>query len=218
VQKNYEEITGVDSSYIKISDLHKYISRLNTPKSYIDKIQGIDYPVPEYMRYLQMEYFPTANWEIEDKPIFNMGKLVAHNVLGKLTWDYGYIGLPQITRTGMMVASHRVQYQRDNKERLVDLGNDTKASNTDTWKKALNFYLNICDDVYTWKTPQISTGQKEVLVNLLTQIEKIEKLDKELNDIKTLVLGDSLVINVKRYIAVKKKLRGKLDELQGEKS
>jgi len=186
----------VDANYIKeIRQFHVMLSNLETPKDYIKRIEatGVEYPKGEYMRSLQNKYFPTSSWTIEEKPIFNANKLVAWVVTGKLDWDYGYIGLPDIHRTGMMAAAHQVNYKKNGD--LLDLGNDVKAANTDTWKKALNFYLDICDDVYRWMTPELSPKQ---ISELLTRAELLKDEKRKQQVIKT-VKGGGILLNKKNY-------------------
>ena len=70
---------------------------------------------------------------------------------------------------------------KDDPTRLSDLGGDVKASNTDAWKKALNFYLNICDDVYRWQSPELTEEQKGKFLDLAKQL-KDEKRAKQVID------------------------------------
>ena len=180
-----------------IRQLHIDISNLKTPKEYVEtrKHDGMQYPAAEYMKAIEMKYFPTVNWTIEEKPIFNANKLVAWVVTGKLAWDYGYIELPNIGREGMMAAAHRVQYNKEKKEQLSDLGNDVKAANTDTWKKALNFYLNICDDIYKWETPELTPEQ----VNKMLVAASLLKDSERMEEIVQTVKGDNFLLNKKNF-------------------
>jgi hypothetical protein len=195
-------VEKADATCTSIRQFHIDISNLLTPKEYVGKIEqtGIEYPESEYMRSLQTKYFPTSSWTIEEKPIFNSNRLVAWVVTGKLMWDYTYIGLPDIIRQGMMAASHQVNYKSDKQTRkktdeLVDLGNDVKAANTDTWKKALNFYLNICDDIYRWECPELSRLQVN---ELLAKAELLKDQKRKENIINT-VKGESLLLNKENY-------------------
>ena len=167
--------------YTNIEQLHKEISNIITPKSYIENDtpdgSGNNYAASKYMRYLYKKYFPTASWTIIEEGIYNKEILVAWKTRGTLTWNYGYIGYPEIVCNGSMATAHDVQYITDKKtnlktNRLLDIGNDIKASNTDCWKKALNFHLNICDDIYCWEHPELSNKK----------IEEITKLAGEVND------------------------------------
>lgn len=160
-----------------MSNIHLVVSRLRTPKEYIEERQGIEYPKAEYMRSVARKYYGHTKWEIlkYDHVYDHRSRLVAITVHGRLTWWEDSKEL-----TGDMVASHRVQYVKDKEtqeetDKLSDLGNDTKAANTDCWKKALNFYLNICDDVYRWEDPLISENEHKELMNLITQIEDDKK-------------------------------------------
>ena len=66
-----------------------------------------------------------------------------------------------------MCAAHRIQKKRGTDE-FVDIGNDVKASNTDCIKKAFNFYLNICDDVYRNQVDDLtlSDEQKDKIIEV----------------------------------------------------
>ena len=66
-----------------------------------------------------------------------------------------------------MCAAHRIQKKRGTDE-FVDIGNDIKASNTDCIKKAFNFYLNICDDVYRNQVDDLtlSDEQKDKIIEV----------------------------------------------------
>lgn len=153
-------------------DTHLIVSRLKTPKEYIEERQGIEYPKAEYMRSVARKYYGHTKWQIVkyDHVYDHRSRLVAITVHGKLTWWEDGKEL-----TGDMVASHRVQYSTNDQDTLTDLGNDTKAANTDCWKKALNFYLNVCDDVYRWKDPLITEDEKKTLEGLISQIEDDDK-------------------------------------------
>jgi hypothetical protein len=187
----------VGATYIEeIRQLHIDISNTSTPRDYVGTIgdHGPEYPESEYMRSLQMKYFPTSTWNIEEKPIFNSNKLAAWVVTGKLVWDYAYIGHPEIERSGMMAAAHTVQYKK-NTDILLDLGNDVKSANTDTWKKALNFYLNFCDDIYRWETPELSENQKTEMLELAEGLKSKERREQVINTVK----GDSYLLNKKNF-------------------
>ena len=68
---------------------------------------------------------------------------------GRLKWfDNG------VWREGDMVAAHRIQTKKGGTANdFVDIGNDVKAANTDTMKKAFNVYMDIAADVYRSEDP-----------------------------------------------------------------
>jgi hypothetical protein len=180
----------------EIRQLHIEVSNIITPREYIGEIKatGVEYPESEYMRAIKNKYFPTASWNIEEKPLFNSNRLVAWVVSGTLTWDYSYLGYPDIRCQGGMAAAHAVNYKKGT-DTLLDLGNDVKAANTDTWKKALNLYLNICDDIYRWETPELSEEQKNKMKKLT---EGLKDRGRAENIVKTLDL-DSFTLNKENY-------------------
>jgi len=200
------------SSIKPITDLHKEISKLITPEEYIETKLNTNYVASHYMRYLQNKYFPTSNWTIEEKPVFNMNKLVYWVVTGKLTWDYSYIGMEHIKREGMMAAAHAVQYLNDKENKakktdnLSDLGNDVKSANTDTWKKALNFYLNIGDDIYQWAYPELSEDQKKTMKEICLKLPD----DPTAKGIIISMENDSLLLNTGNYEKQLNRLKAKI--------
>jgi len=199
-----------------IRELHLEISNLITPPEYVENDRpdgsGNDYPKPYYMRAVQLKYFPTSSWTITEKPIFNMNKLVSWVTTGRLDWDYTYIGHPEIKRSGMMAAAHQVQYLTDYNtgkklDTLSDLGNDIKSSNTDTWKKALNFYQNICDDIYRWESPDLTVSQVTQMTELALQIPDKKRQEQILNTLK----GGTFLLNKKNFNKHMDKLRKEIE-------
>lgn len=190
------EEAGANCSIKDIRQLHIDISNIVTPREYIKTVgdHGPEYPESEYMRSLQNKYFPVTDWTIEEKPIFNSNKLVAWVVTGKLEWNYAYIGYPEISRRGMMAAAHATNYKKGT-DILVDLGNDVKAANTDTWKKALNFYLNICDDIYRWETPELSPKQVKALKEKASLLNDKDRRDQIIETVE----GDNLTLNKNNF-------------------
>ena len=141
-----------------------------------------------------------------------MNKLVYWVVTGKLTWDYSYIGMEHIKREGMMAAAHAVQYLNDKENKakktdnLSDLGNDVKSANTDTWKKALNFYLNIGDDIYQWAYPELSEDQKKTMKEICLKLPD----DPTAKGIIISMENDSLLLNTGNYEKQLNRLKAKI--------
>ena len=118
---------------------HKTVSNMSTPKKYIEQKMGLDYVRYGYMRDLADKFYPGWSWTIIKCAALGSE---AYEVHGRLKWfDNG------IWREGDCVAAHRIQKKRGTDE-FVDVGNDLKAANTDTIKKAFNMYMNIADDIY----------------------------------------------------------------------
>lgn len=169
---------------------HILVSRIKTPADYIEKKGKVDYAKPEYMRYLANKYYPGWSWKIEREEIVRNanGEPQFFLVIGILTWPEKIITHPDLVseeihwRSGSMSAAHRIQYsERVDKETgeesyvLTDPGNDIKAANTDTIKKAWNFYLNICDDVYRYENPELSEEKEEEIMEIAKEIDEEEK-------------------------------------------
>ena len=163
-KKNSNGIMTVDESSLAavnqmrkaITDKHKSVSNIATPKPFVKKKMGMDYVEYSYMREVADKEFPGWSWIIVKTE--NLGS-EAYVIHGRLKWyDEG------IWREGDMTAAHRIQKKRGTNE-FVDIGNDIKAANTDCIKKAFNFYLNIADDVYR------------------NQVEDMELSDDQKNDI-----------------------------------
>ena len=167
---NKKEVMVVDEQMLQATDAvrkaitnkHKKVSRLKTPKPFIKKKMGLDYVEFSYMRDVADKEFPGWSWTIEKTEVLGSE---AYVVQGRLTWyDEG------LWRKADMVAAHRIQKKRGTNE-FVDIGNDVKAANTDCIKKAFNMYLNIADDVYR------------------NQVEDLSLTDEQANDI-LVVAGD----------------------------
>ena len=167
---NNNEVIVIDEQMLEatdtirkaITDKHKKVSSMSTPKPFIKKKMGMEYVEFSYMREVADKEYPGWSWTIQKTEVLGSEAYVVH---GRLKWyDEG------IWREADMVAAHRIQKKRGTSE-FVDIGNDIKASNTDCIKKAFNMYLNIADDVYR------------------NQVDDMELSDEEKNDILVLA-GD----------------------------
>ena len=155
-------LAAVNQMRKAITDKHKSVSNIATPKPFVKKKMGMDYVEYSYMREVADKEFPGWSWIIVKTE--NLGS-EAYVIHGRLKWyDEG------IWREGDMTAAHRIQKKRGTNE-FVDIGNDVKASNTDCIKKALQMYLNIADNVYR------------------NQVEDLTLTDEQKNDILVLA-GD----------------------------
>ena len=162
-----------------ITDRHTEISNIKTPKAYQYKKQGFDYVKIEYMRGIANKYFPTHSWKIISTEVLGSEAYVVH---GRLTWHEEANGV-MIKRIGDMVAAHRIQkLQGTNK--FSDIGNDVKAANTDTLKKAYNMYFNIADDVYRnqYQEIELSANQKKTLLLLAKKVGIHETIKKQIEN------------------------------------
>jgi hypothetical protein len=147
----------------KVTEQHKKIGKIETPKGLIKKKQGFDYVELSYMKNIANEQFPGWSWNIVKGEALGSNAYVVH---GRLKWfDNG------VWREGDMVAAHRIQTKRGTTE-FVDIGNDIKSANTDCMKKALNVYMDIAADVYRSEDPTLDDTQYE---RLMTTAKKIGK-------------------------------------------
>ena len=198
---NKNEVMVVDEQMLQATDAvrkaitnkHKKVSRLKTPKPFIKKKMGLDYVEFSYMRDVADKEFPGWSWTIEKTEVLGSE---AYVVQGRLTWyDEG------LWRKADMVAAHRIQ-KKQGTSSFVNIGNDVKSANTDTMKKAFNTFMNIADDVYKkqYEDPELSDKQ----------INEIRKIAKTISNEK-LIEMDTLItegkINNLNYKAVIAKLK-----------
>ena len=180
-----------------ITDKHKKVSNIKTPKPFIKKKMGLDYVEFSYMREIADKEFPGWSWTIQKTEVLGSEAYVVH---GRLKWyDQG------LWREADMVAAHRIQKQRGTNS-FVDIGNDVKASNTDCIKKAFNMYLNIADDVYRNQVEdvELSDEQKNDILVIASDIS-----DERMKDIHELINEGK--INTTNY-------KGSISKLKREKN
>ena len=176
--------TAVSAVMLSITEKHKRVSRIKTPKPFIKKKMGLEYIEYNYMREIAEREYPGYKWNIMKADVLGSEAYVVH---GRLSWyDEG------IWREGDVVAAHRIQRKRGTNE-FVDIGNDIKAANTDAIKKAFNMFLNIADDVYRnqIEDPVLSENQKSDILAIAQKISA-EKYDSILTHIEegTLYAGN----------------------------
>jgi len=165
-----ESMKVVDGMRQLITDKHKKVSKIKTPKPYIKKKMGMEYVEISYMREIADKEYPGWSWLVINTEVLGSEAFVVH---GRLKWyDEG------IWREGDMTAAHRVQKKRGTNE-FVDIGNDVKSANTDCMKKAFNMYMNIADDVYRnqIEDTELSKKQKKALTDAAKAIST-EKYDQ----------------------------------------
>tara|TARA_R100001244_G_C5158754_1_gene130724 strand:+ start:732 stop:1355 length:624 start_codon:yes stop_codon:yes gene_type:complete len=174
----------------EITSHHNKVSQMDTPKSYIKKKMGMDYVDYAYMRYVADKEFPGWSWTVIKSEALSDFAYVVH---GRLKWfDNG------VWREGDCIAAHRIQKQKSNNS-YVDIGNDVKAANTDTIKKAFNMYMGIADDVY--KNQVIDTVLTDDKIEFITNLAN--KLDDEvrISIMKKVHSGDINALNYKGSVA-----------------
>ena len=183
-----------------VTKKHDEVSRIETPKIFIKKKQNFDYVDVGYMKKLADKYFPGWSW-----------KIISHNALGSEAYVvHGSLKFYDngIMRTGDMIAAHTLQKLRGT-QNFSNIGNDVKAANTDTMKKAFNMYMNIADDVYKKQIedPELSDEQKKELLLLaktLSDAKYTEILEK---------IEDTL-INTMNFKGAKEKLQRLVSEYE----
>ena len=162
-------IKEVNIALKAITKKHKKVSNIPTPKAFIKKKMGMDYVEYSTMRDIADKEYPGWSWTIISSESLGSEAYVVH---GRLKWyDCG------VWREGDMVAAHRIQKKKGTTE-FVDVGNDIKSANTDCIKKALNQYMNICDDVYKNQVddPELNDDQIETLRQLAIKAQITEKV------------------------------------------
>ena len=182
---NNTDVVVVDQKMLAATDIirkaitekHKKVSDMSTPKPFVKKKMGMDYVEYSYMREIADKEYPGWSWTIQKTEVLGSEAFVVH---GRLKWyDEG------IWREADMVAAHRIQKKRGTNE-FVDIGNDVKASNTDCIKKAFNMYLNIADDVYRNQVDdvELSDEQKNDILLLAGEIseERLSQIHELIKD------------------------------------
>ena len=182
---NNKDVVVVDAKMLAATDIirkaitekHKKVSDMSTPKPFIKKKMGMDYVEYSYMREIADKEYPGWSWTIQKTEVLGSE---AYVVQGRLKWyDEG------IWREADMVAAHRIQKKRGTDE-FVDIGNDVKASNTDCIKKAFNMYLNIADDVYRNQVDdmELSDEQKNDILLVAAEIseERLSQIHELIKD------------------------------------
>ena len=172
-----EMLAATDIIRKAITEKHKKVSDMSTPKPFVKKKMGMDYVEYSYMREIADKEYPGWSWTIQKTEVLGSEAFV---VQGRLKWfDEG------IWREADMVAAHRIQKKRGTNE-FVDIGNDVKASNTDCIKKAFNMYLNIADDVYRNQVDdmELSDDQKNDILILAAEIneERLSQIHELIKD------------------------------------
>ena len=159
----------------KIENVHKIVSELVTPRTYVEDKMGIDYVKYPYMRSIADKYYPGWSWKIISTEIVDNKAFIVH---GRLTWLEINSEMP-IERHGDVTAGHRIQYSKKDPTEFVDLGNDAKAANTDCIKKAFNMYMNISDDVYRAQVKELdlTDEQKDKIISLAKELNRNDIVD-----------------------------------------
>ena len=167
-------IDVINDALGRMTEQHREIGKIPTPKGLVRKIQGFDYVDLTYMKKIANEQFPGWSWTIVNSYALGTEAYVVH---GRLKWnDNG------LWREGDMVAAHRIQKKRGSAVEYVNVGNDIKSANTDCMKKAFNVYMDIAGDVYRSEDPTLDDNQIEQLVTLAKRVDKNEEISQMIED------------------------------------
>jgi len=192
-------LTDIKEALSKITDHHKKVSNIKTPKPYIEKISGFDYVKYPLMRDIADKEYPGWSWTVIKTEFAGTEAYVVH---GRLKWfDNG------VWREGDSTAAHRIQKKRGTVD-YVHLGNDIKAANTDCIKKAFNMYLNICDDVYKAQIEETELTDEQ-RKNISIAASKLKDKNKKKEVMEQIEDG---VINALNYKASMAKLERLVNE------
>ena len=188
-----------DNAGLAITELHKTVSNLDTPKFFVKNKMGVDYVEYSYMRDVADKFFPGLSWQIIKSEALGSEAYLVH---GRLKWyDNG------VWREGDAVAAHRVQSKRDGSG-FVDIGNDIKAANTDAIKKAFNMYMNIADDVYRNRVEDLTLTEDQVEAIMTAQ-----------ENIKDAIIRTKIIDSLKKGEILKTdytKVMNKIETIIGE--
>ena len=180
----------IQDSLKNITNQHKNIGKIETPKGLVKKKMGFDYVELSYMKKIANEEFPGWSWTIIKSEALGVAAYVVH---GRLRWlDNG------LWRDGDMVAAHRIQTKRGSEE-FVEIGNDIKSANTDCMKKAFNVYMDIAADVYRSDDPTLDDEQAASLTSVALSVD-----DEQFEKVKSLI--ENGTINSGNYKASLAKL------------
>jgi len=180
----------IQDSLSNITNQHKDIGKIETPKGLVKKKMGFDYVELSYMKKIANEQFPGWSWTIIKSEALGVAAYVVH---GRLRWlDNG------LWRDGDMVAAHRIQTKRGSDE-FVEIGNDIKSANTDCMKKAFNVYMDIAADVYRSDDPTLNDEQASEVLSIALSVD-----DEQYKKVKALI--ENGTINTGNYKASKAKL------------
>ena len=180
----------IQDSLKGITEHHKEVGRIETPKGLVKKKMGFDYVELSYMKKIANEQFPGWSWTIINTEALGTAAYVVH---GRLKWfDNG------LWREGDMVAAHRIQTKRGSTE-FVEIGNDIKSANTDCLKKAFNVYMDIAADVYRSDDPSLDDDQIDELKSIALRVS-----EEQFNKVQIFV--EDGTINSGNYKASKAKL------------
>ena len=178
---------------------HQHVSEEPTPSDVVKSRNGFDYVDEGYMRWRLNQHYPIWSWEVIKYETLGDKAIVVHGRLKVM--DEG------VPRSFDSVAAHRIAVSR-NGSGYVDLGNDLKAANSDSFKVAVNRLCNVADDVYRKQYVDKTLGKEEYdsVMDAISTMKKKGEADKVF---KALQAGK---INKDNYENVISKIQGGKDE------
>ena len=186
----------IQDSLKNITNHHKEVGKIETPKGLVKKKMGFDYVELSYMKKIANEQFPGWSWTIISTEVLGTEAYVVH---GRLKWfDNG------LWREGDMVAAHRIQKKRGSTTEYVEIGNDIKSANTDCIKKAFNVYMDIAADVYRSDDPTLDDEQIDKIKSVALRVS-----EEQYN--KAVIFIENGTINTGNYKATIAKLERMAD-------
>ena len=186
----------IQDSLKNITNHHKEVGKIETPKGLVKKKMGFDYVELSYMKKIANEQFPGWSWTIISTEVLGTEAYVVH---GRLKWfDNG------LWREGDMVAAHRIQKKRGSTTEYVEIGNDIKSANTDCIKKAFNVYMDIAADVYRSDDPTLDDEQIDKIKSVALRVS-----EEQYN--KAVIFIEDGTINTGNYKATIAKLERMAD-------
>lgn len=197
----------LNPKFSTINERHSFVSNLKTPDEFVEPLGNFEYPKLEYMQQIADIFYPGWTIEVlEHKEITDPeGVFLCEKALVRLRWQETNDG-DVFFRIGDHVDMEDVMYSRDKwgqSNSIVDLGNNAKGAITRAIKKAMNTYLNICDDIYRRPRPVLSTEELEELKKRVLSSEKLKEKQKIkemiLNDIESALSLTSLKLNRARF-------------------
>ena len=132
-----ENLEGIEQVRKAITDKHKQVSNIKTPKPFIKKKMGMEYVEYSYMREIADKEFPGWSWKVVSTEVLGSEAYVVH---GRLKfYDEG------IWRECDVTASHRIQKQRGTND-FVDIGEYIEENGV------FNLYDLKTTAAYKWST------------------------------------------------------------------
>ena len=159
-----EEINGIR---LMITDKHKKVSRIKTPKPYIKKKMGMEYVEYNYMRKVADKEFPGWSWLVIKTELAGGEAYIVH---GRLKWyDEG------IWREGDVTAAHRIQKKRGTNEFVYK----NQIEETTLSGEQKSEILKVAKKISTEKFDQITTFIQEGDIyggNFNSSLAKLERV------------------------------------------